>query len=484
MTARVEVRTGARTGAIVELSASTVEVGRNPEAGLRFDPQQDLAVSGKHAVFTWNRACWVLEDLGSRNGTFVNGHRVEGPVQLRDGDTIRFGENGPEVRFRDGEPRGGQSAASIQHPPQRLAETAPKGMAPAASGVPAAPPPPSHDRGGDSGFTRIVRARVALATRRLRWTVLGLTVVLLGTASALALGWFRSTSAELELRAMRVELDSILSESRRMESTLRGESAGLATELERSRIQLAEVQSQLAAAEASGGSDAELDDLRRELLAANAALQRQQLASNLDYQGIENRVSPAIVRVYSDLGDGQVVTATGFAVDASGIVVTSQHVVETAPGSPAVRIGIQFSGSSQTFPGRLLATSEPVDLAILQVDRLVGTVPTVGALNERPDTVEAGRPVLVLGYPLGGLPLSQGPQATVARPLTSIGILSASRRESLELVAFGAEGSSGSPIFDEGGQVIGVLYGGAEVDGQRRLLATPSDVLLDMLANR
>jgi pSer/pThr/pTyr-binding forkhead associated (FHA) protein len=33
----------------------------------------------------------VLEDLGSKNGTFVHGQRVEGPVRLADGDEIRIG---------------------------------------------------------------------------------------------------------------------------------------------------------------------------------------------------------------------------------------------------------------------------------------------------------------------------------------------------------------------------------------------------------
>jgi len=34
---------------------------------------------------------WVLEDLGSRNGTFVNGKRAEGVVPLREGDVVRIG---------------------------------------------------------------------------------------------------------------------------------------------------------------------------------------------------------------------------------------------------------------------------------------------------------------------------------------------------------------------------------------------------------
>ncbi|HLQ68312.1 MAG TPA: FHA domain-containing protein, partial [Gemmatimonadales bacterium] len=41
---------------------------------------------------------WLLADLGSRNGTFLNGKRVTGPTPVGQGDVIRLGESGPEYR--------------------------------------------------------------------------------------------------------------------------------------------------------------------------------------------------------------------------------------------------------------------------------------------------------------------------------------------------------------------------------------------------
>jgi pSer/pThr/pTyr-binding forkhead associated (FHA) protein len=38
-----------------------------------------------------------VEDLGSRNGTFVNGHQVQSPTRLRRGDRVQFGETVAEV---------------------------------------------------------------------------------------------------------------------------------------------------------------------------------------------------------------------------------------------------------------------------------------------------------------------------------------------------------------------------------------------------
>jgi pSer/pThr/pTyr-binding forkhead associated (FHA) protein len=48
------------------------------------------AVAKAHAVVTRTPDGCVLEDLNTRNGTYVNGARVAGPVTLRDGDEVRF----------------------------------------------------------------------------------------------------------------------------------------------------------------------------------------------------------------------------------------------------------------------------------------------------------------------------------------------------------------------------------------------------------
>jgi pSer/pThr/pTyr-binding forkhead associated (FHA) protein len=57
-------------------------------------PIKDPTVSQKHAVIEWRVDCWMLTDVGSSNGTDVNGKvLVENePVRLRNGDLIRFGE--------------------------------------------------------------------------------------------------------------------------------------------------------------------------------------------------------------------------------------------------------------------------------------------------------------------------------------------------------------------------------------------------------
>jgi len=62
-------------------------IGRDPGCELVIE---DSRVSKRHARLRWSGDGWAIEDLGSKNGTAVNGQTVDGAT-LRDGDTISFG---------------------------------------------------------------------------------------------------------------------------------------------------------------------------------------------------------------------------------------------------------------------------------------------------------------------------------------------------------------------------------------------------------
>ncbi|WP_371482020.1 FHA domain-containing protein [Kitasatospora sp. NBC_00315] len=64
-------------------------IGRLPGSGLRLS---DASVSRAHAELRREGAGWVLYDLGSTNGTHVNGRRVAGAVRVVPGDQVRFGD--------------------------------------------------------------------------------------------------------------------------------------------------------------------------------------------------------------------------------------------------------------------------------------------------------------------------------------------------------------------------------------------------------
>jgi hypothetical protein len=71
-------------------AAGQLMLGRGPAAALAL---ADRAVSRLHAVLAWDPVAQmhVLTDLGSSNGTFVNGQRITGPVGVLNGTTIQLG---------------------------------------------------------------------------------------------------------------------------------------------------------------------------------------------------------------------------------------------------------------------------------------------------------------------------------------------------------------------------------------------------------
>lgn len=95
---------GSKAGQVEEFPLhqyNEIVVGRDPAANLSF-AETDAMVGRQHLKLTRSAAeppQFFVTDLNSRNGTFLNGHRVTGTVALRPGDVLRCGNGGPEVRF-------------------------------------------------------------------------------------------------------------------------------------------------------------------------------------------------------------------------------------------------------------------------------------------------------------------------------------------------------------------------------------------------
>ena len=102
--------------AVVVLQGSPTDVGVHRvidrPCTIGRGPGVDLALLGdgmsrRHCVLVPNRSGVILQDLGSTNGTGLNGERLPGPVQLTDGDLIYMGDTvlkytargGPELRY-------------------------------------------------------------------------------------------------------------------------------------------------------------------------------------------------------------------------------------------------------------------------------------------------------------------------------------------------------------------------------------------------
>lgn len=82
------VSTGEAAGTVFPLTHSSLLIGRSPDAEVRINEQ---AISNEHARLEVEGARFTLRDLGSTNGTYVNGQRLVDAVTLAGGDSIRAG---------------------------------------------------------------------------------------------------------------------------------------------------------------------------------------------------------------------------------------------------------------------------------------------------------------------------------------------------------------------------------------------------------
>lgn len=75
----------------------TAVIGRSSTANVAL--VDDPFVSKRHARIEWDSSQWLIQDLGSANGTSVRGRRLEGRMPLRDGDVVTAGRTEIMVRF-------------------------------------------------------------------------------------------------------------------------------------------------------------------------------------------------------------------------------------------------------------------------------------------------------------------------------------------------------------------------------------------------
>ncbi len=83
------VRRGPNVGARFLLDADLTTVGRHPEADIFLD---DVTVSRRHAEFLRSGTQFDVKDLGSLNGTYLDGNRIAGTIALHDGSEVQIGK--------------------------------------------------------------------------------------------------------------------------------------------------------------------------------------------------------------------------------------------------------------------------------------------------------------------------------------------------------------------------------------------------------
>lgn len=87
--ASLVVRQGAQVGTTYHITSAEVILGREEGTDISV---RDPEVSRRHVRLSWQSGNYFVEDLGSTNGTFLNGALVASPQPLRSGDTIGMGQ--------------------------------------------------------------------------------------------------------------------------------------------------------------------------------------------------------------------------------------------------------------------------------------------------------------------------------------------------------------------------------------------------------
>ena len=166
--------------------------------------------------------------------------------------------------------------------------------------------------------------------------------------------------------------------------------------------------------------------------------------------------------------DYVIATASGFIIEDGSTLVTNYHVIDGAHHI----IAYTPDGKSSVGIHTVLAYDEETDLAILETEKSIGVPPLL--LGDS-DTVKQGDNVFAVGYPLGvANTLSDG--VVSSRYLDEYNI------DVLQITAAISSGSSGGALFNDRGEVIGVICA-SYIDGQNLNIAIPVAYVNELLEN-
>jgi len=166
---------------------------------------------------------------------------------------------------------------------------------------------------------------------------------------------------------------------------------------------------------------------------------------------VGRRVSPSVVHIQAAVKQNNrrnLATGSGFLIDATGVVLTNEHVVERAQ-----KVTVIVPGRDGRYPAEVVGTDKQTDLAVLRIEPREGEEPFRVAELGDSDTLRVGEWVIAIGNPYGL-------EGTV-----SLGILSAKGRnlqnpqllnDFLQTDAMIDRGSSGGPLLNLKGEVIGI----------------------------
>jgi len=186
--------------------------GRDPSATVKYDPDRDDLVGRQHAKIVQDPADptqFMVVDLNSRNGTFVNRQRIVGTAKIVPGDTVQFGAGGPEFQF-DIEPRPQQYMRSTRTPDGATAGFGSSSTAPPPTRMGTAPSPgipgtttsapPAYGSVGKATVERmIMQSKTDTSKNTMKYLLIGGGALLLIIALVGGVVFYQSRSSSQQL---------------------------------------------------------------------------------------------------------------------------------------------------------------------------------------------------------------------------------------------------------------------------------------------
>ena len=389
-------------------------------ADIQLPPPADGVVAERHAAIIERPNGYLVRDLDSSQGTWVNGERLAGDWLLRSGDQIRLGSSGPLLEFR----------LEQNLPPQR------------------------H-----------------FPTNRARGISLGVVLLL----TALAFWFYREQPSGAIVDRLLKTLDSAAAEVTALaerEGVLRSALDSTRRELESIREVVAGLQMNRGVPDSLGMAIDRIQTNSRQLVAA----------ARLDLTTITSEAAPAAALLLVDRGRERMVYGTAFSILSRGDTtwaVTSKHLIVREGSDSARRLGLVWNESRQNFEAELVALHPDRDLALLRAV-IKGGAPALSL--DQPASITIGTIAGTISFPTE-IPVEvaldqagSGLRATVfPAAITELS------DTTMELIGYGAPGMSGSPVVDHTGRLLGVLFGGKSDPTARRILVVPRSGVLELL---
>ena len=440
---------GSRAGEAKVVSNDFATIGRHPNSDVGFADQEHPDVSVRHAAVFKQGGGFMIRDLGSTNGTLLNGVRVRGDQPLGPTDLVQLGPHGPRLEFSISSGRGG---------------------GPPPSGPATATQPPSAEiyRPRNRTTERLSPGGLPRPTRRpVHWVGAALAVVAGLSASV---GAWRAREHRAVIHATREALLARIGDHLTQLTQVRSGIGALQTALAAAKNETGLLRGSVALR--SDPTVAALDSLRVALDHQTAEHDALLRAARFDPSRASSLGLPTAAAIIGDLRGGVARTGSAIAIMRRGDTVwmaTTKAMVVDSVGIPASRIVTIWHGATEARLAGLVRTGDSMGVALLS------TMARSGVPIPAPATgpVAVGDPVVAVGFRYGADSLGDW-RKTGAVAHAFVGSVLTVEADRLEIDGYGVEAPIGGGAYSETGTLVGLVIGSS---GGRWQLIPISSVL-------